>query len=227
MFPIHRASALPLFLLLCCFTTPILGAPPEPIAILTLANLAHLDEADAFPGLSVYEGEQLQTEAGGRIALRSGSASLGLAEKTVATLVRIAGGMHADLDAGTIRFSCGERQVVEVHAEEALIRSQNAKPTDGAVTILSPKLLQIDARRGNLDFSYRQTFRTLPEGQIYRIDLDAPDRSESEASVGAQPGGLARQVTYYILATGAGGATGWLTYQAVHSGNTPISPAKP
>jgi len=227
MLPLRRASALFLSFLLCFVALPVSGAPPQPIGILTLASQAYLNESDAFPGLSVYEGEQLLTAAGGRIALRSGKASLALAERTEAALVRISDGMHADLDAGTLRFSCDESQIVEVQAAGAMIRPQRGKPADAGVSILGPKILQIDARRGNLEFSYGQTFRDLPEGQTYRIDLDAPDRSESEAGTGAQPGGLARQVTYYILAAGAGGATGWLTYQAVHSGNTPISPAKP
>lgn len=201
---IRRASALILSLLLCCLVLPVSAAPPQPIAILTLANQAHLDEADAFAGLPVYEGEQLQTEAGGRIALRSGKASPTLAERTEAALVRIFYGTHADLSAGALRFSSDETQIVEVHAEGAMIRSKHGKATDASVTILGPKILQIDARRGDLEFSYGLTFRSLSEAQTYRIDLDVPDKSESEADSSAQSGGLARQVAYYILAAGAG-----------------------
>lgn len=93
---------------------------------------------------------------------------MGLLGNSEVVLVRISDGVHADLSAGTLRFSTIASQVIEVHAEDAIIRSSN-EPTDATVSIVQPKVLQIDARRGNLAFSYRSEFRRLLEGQIYRI----------------------------------------------------------
>jgi hypothetical protein len=51
-----------------------------------------------------------------------------------------------------------------VHAEEALVRPETNQPTQGLVTILAPKVLQVTAQHGGLNFSDRQEFRNLPEG---------------------------------------------------------------
>jgi hypothetical protein len=97
-----------------------------------------------------------------------------------------------------------------------------------AVLILQPKVLEIQARRGSLNFTHRQEFRTLPEGQTYRIYLDSPERSEAEPAGGASAGGSSgSKVTYYIVGAGAASAIAWVTYNAIHSGNQPISPTKP
>ncbi|HVM75918.1 MAG TPA: hypothetical protein VMT75_09770 [Candidatus Saccharimonadales bacterium] len=206
---------------------PVGSAPPEPIAILTQASGAHLDDQPASAGLSVFEGERLQTDAGGRAALRFGQSSLALIGSSEAALVRVSNGVHVDLSSGAVRFSANELQMVEVHAEDATIGSQIGRATDATVGILQPKVLQIDARRGDLSFTYRQEFRVLPEGQVYRIYLDTPDRSETGASIGVQVG-AGSKVAYYILGAGAAGAgISWMTYGAIHSGNQPISPAKP
>jgi len=218
------ATALLVVLSGCAF--PVSATPPQPIAILTQASGAHLDEAAASPGLSVFEGERLQTDAGGKASLRFGDSSLALVGNSDATLMRIAAGVHVDLSSGTLRFFAAEAQVVEVHAEGAMIRSQTGQSTDATVSIVQPKVLQIDAHRGSLNFIYRQEFRMLPAGQIYRIYLDSPEGPETETSPGAQIGGAASKVTY-ILGAGAAGAIAWATYSAIHAGNAPISPAKP
>jgi hypothetical protein len=127
-------------------------------------------------------------------------------------LVRISRGVHVDLSSGTVRFFASKSDIFEVHAEEAMIRSQDGQAADATISILQPKLLEIQARRGSLNFTHRQGFRTLPEGQTYRIYLDSPERT------GAEPAGGAS----------AGGSSGnKVTYHAIHSGNQPISPAQP
>jgi len=201
------------------------GHPP--LGILTEANRAHLDDADAFPGLSVFEGEHLSTEPEGRLALRAGRSTLALSGNTEVTLHPIGGGLHVDLSAGSLFFSAAENEAVEVHAEEALIRPESSQPTQATVTILSAKVLQIAARRGALNFNYRQEFRVLPEGETYRIYLDTPTAPGSAAEVVAAKGGGASKVTYFIVGAGIGGLTAWGIHAATSSGNGPISPAVP
>ena len=221
------ASAVAVSICVCFCSMPASSTPPQPIAILTQASGARLAESEASPGLSVYEGERLQTDAGGRASLRFGDSSLTLLGNSDATLMHIAAGVHVDLSSGTLRFSAAEAQVVEVHADEAMIRSQNGQSTDATLTMVQPRVPQIDARRGSLNFTYHQEFRLLPAGQIYRIYLDSPDGPETETSPGAQIAGGGSKVTYYIVGAGAAGAIVWATYYAIHSGNAPISPAIP
>lgn len=217
-----------LVILLCACILPVAGSPPQPIGILTQASGAYLDQQGASAGISVFEGECLQTEAGGRASLRFGNSSLALIENSEAMLMRISNGVHIDLSAGTLRFVANSSQVVEIHAEDATIRSQNGQATDATVSIFQPKALQIDARRGGLNFACRQEYRLLPEGQVYRIYLDSPERSEADSTGGVGTGnGVGSKVTYYIVGAAGTGAIAWATYEAIHSGNQPISPAKP
>lgn len=209
------------------FTATDSGAATEPVAILTQASGVHLDDQAASPGLSVFEGERVQTDSGGRASLRFGSSSLALLGSSEATLTRVSRGVHIDLSSGTVRFAANETQIVEVHAEDATIRSQDGRVSDATITILQPKVLQIEARRGSLDFTYRREFRMLPEGQVYRIYLDTPDRPDSEASAGGQIGAAGSKVAYYIVGAGAAGGIAWVTYAAIHGGNPPLSPTKP
>jgi hypothetical protein len=202
-------------------------AAPSPIGILTQANHAHVDEAVAFPGISVFEGEHLSTEAEGRLGVRVGHSTLTLGGNTDVALIRIDSGVHVDMSAGSLHFSGAENEVMEVHVAEALLRPESNQPTQALVTILAPKVLQITARHGGLNFTYRQEFQNLPEGETYRIYLDAPAEPQSAAGTGTQKAGNARKVAYYIVGAGLGGVAAWGIHEAVASGNAPISPVKP
>ncbi len=212
---------------LAAFAVPPGRAAHPPVGILTVANHAHLDEAAAFPGLSVFEGELLSTEAEGRLGVRVGHSTLALAGNTEVTLYPISGGMHVDMSAGSLYFSGAENEAIEVHVAEALLRPESNQPTQAVITILAPKVLQVTARHGGLNFTYRQEFRNLPEGETYRIYLDAPAEAQVAAGIGSQKAGVAGKVAYFIMGAGAGGVTGWGLHAAGTSGNGPISPAKP
>ncbi len=114
---------------LAAYTVPPAWTTPPFVGILTLANHAHVDEAAASPGLSVFEGEQLSTEPGGLMTVRAGRSTPALGSSTQAAPVPISGGMHIDLMVGAIYFSATENEVVGVHAEEALLRPEENEPT--------------------------------------------------------------------------------------------------
>jgi hypothetical protein len=110
--------------------------------------------------------------------VRAGHSTITLAAKTELTLIPIGGGVHVDMDAGSLYFSAAENELVEVHAQEALLRPEAAQPTQARITILAPKVVQISAVHGGLNFSYREEFRNLPEGQTHRTYLDAGDEPQ-------------------------------------------------
>ena len=108
--------------------------------------------------------------------------------------MRFSSAIHVDLAAGTVRFSADESPMIEVHAEDATIRTKNNQATDAAVTILQPKVLQIDARRGSLNFSLigKNSACCLKDKSTAfiwtrRIDLTTkPQRVARQASRGAR-----------------------------------------
>jgi hypothetical protein len=206
------------------FPAPPICASQPPLGILTLATHAKLDESAAFPGLSVYDGERLSTEAGGRLSLRAGHSEITLGEKTEIELIRLdGGGVHVDMEAGSIQFSSPEKGIIEVHTADAIVRPAGDQPTQAAIALLSPKALQITAEHGTLHFSYRDEERNLPEGQTYRVYLDTDDPQPMPAG-GAQTAGSTSKLTYFIVGaetSGAAGVAAWGVDHALHSSNPP------
>jgi hypothetical protein len=211
-----------------CFYPLLCGAgAKEPLGILTQAYAAYLNEAAASPGLSVFDGEDVSTESGGRLSVRVGPATVLLAGSSSATLHGIDLGAHVDLHAGTVAFLSPENGIVEVHAEEAFLRPEKNQLTQAEVTILRAKVLQVRVRRGDLAFRYREEFQVLPEGETYRIYLDPPAEPQNTAITGAQKSSRLLKVSYFLVGAAGGGLTAWGSNEFVHSGALPVSPAKP
>ena len=227
MFSLRSALALLLGVSLCLCPSFCGAGSKTPLGILTQAYDAHLNEAAAFPGLSVFEGEDISTEAEGRLGVRVGRTTVVLAGSSGATLHGIDGGTHVDLTAGTISFSSTENGIVEIHAEEAFLRPEKNQLTQAEVTILAPGVLQIRARRGDLAFRYREEFQVLPKGATYRIYLDSPAEPQGTAISGEQKSHRLRKVSYFVVGTAGGGLTAWGALEFTHSGTGIESPAKP
>lgn len=174
MFRPRCALALLLGVSLCLCPSFCGAGSKAPLGVLTLAYDAPLNEAAAFPGLSVFEGEEVSTKPEGRLGVRVGRTTVLLAGSSGATLHGIDSGAHVDLTAGKVSFSSPESGIVEIHAEEAFLRPEEDQLTQAEVTIVAPGVLQIRARRGDLAFRYREEFQVLPEGATYRVYLDSP-----------------------------------------------------
>jgi len=229
MFSLHLCRVTAVVSFFVSLALPLRTAQP-PIGVLTFATHAKLDKATAFAGLSVFDGERLSTEMPGTLGLRAGKSQVTLGEKTEIELIRMdAGGVHIDLEAGSVHFSSAENELIEVHTGEATIRPASAQPTRASLTLLGPKVLEINAERGDLAFSYRDEHRNLPAGQTYRVYLDA-DAPQPTPAGGAQTAPASGKLTYFIVGAAAGGAAGgmaWGIDHALHSSNPPISPMKP
>ena len=206
----------------------LLGAPgaTPALGILTQAYQAHVDEALAFPGLSVFDGEELSTEQQGRISVRVGHSLLSLAGNTSATVFHITGGVHVDLTAGSLHFNGASGEVAEMHVGDALLRTVSKLAAQARITILAPNVLQVTAQKGGVNFSYREEFRYLPEGQTYRINLDAPAEPQVDAVSNARRG-ITGKVAYFIMGGAVGGGAVWGIHEGVAAGNPPISPSRP
>jgi hypothetical protein len=227
MFRLPRPLAFILSASLCLYPSLCGAGFKAPLGILTQAYDAHLNEAAAFPGLSVFEGEDVSTGPEGRLVARVGLATVALTGSSDATLHGIDGGAHVDLTAGTVSFSSPGNGIVEIHAEEAFLRPERNQMTQAEVTIIAPSVLQIRARRGDLAFRYREEFQVLPEGAMYRIYLDSPAEPKGGADSDAQKSQRLRKVSYFVVGTAGAGLTAWGIYEFIHSGGSPESPPKP
>jgi hypothetical protein len=230
MFVLRGVLALSLVVSLCAYNLP-LYAGGKPLGILTLAYGAHLNASDAFAGLSVFDGESLSTDAEGKLSARIGGSVITLIEQSAATLQRSGDGAHIDLDTGSVYVWSAESNPLEVHAEGALLRPHGGHHVQAQVLIFAPKVLQITTRQGSVDFLYGKEFRTLPEGQTYRIYLESENdpRTGTDAADDTQKAGLSTgtKVAYFILAGVGAGLAAWGIHDLIQSHNGVESPAKP
>lgn len=175
---------------------PAVAANPS-IGVLTLATHAHLEGAVAFPGLSVFEGERLSTEAEGRLGIRAGHSVLTLGEQTEVWLNPLNGGLHVDMSQGSLHFASADHERVEIHVAEAIVSPTNTQASQGSVTLLGPKILQITAERGDLNSSFQGEFRTLrlrygrdrPIVFVLMVRAEAHPMAPRPARWPRQPGG--------------------------------------
>ena len=230
MHVLRGVLALSLGVSLFAYKLPVY-AGGKPLGILTLAYGAHLNASDAFAGLSVFDGERVSTDAGGKLGVRIGASVITLVERSAATLQRAGDGVHMDLDAGSVFVWSAESSPLEVHVEGALLRPHGSHQMQAQVLMFAPKILQISTRQGGVDFSYGKEFRVLPEGQTYRIYLESEDdpRSAADAGDGTQKAGMSTgsKVAYFILGGVGAGLAAWGIHDLIQSNNGVESPAKP
>lgn len=156
-----------------------------PLGTLTQAFGARFNSATASTGATVYDGDDLSTDAEGALQFRGPAALIYLPGASGVTLRRLATGTRAHLRTGTVVFSTSKAADIEILADEALIRPAADAPTIAQVTIIGPKELQIYARRSALQFSYCEESARIPEGAFYRILLDPPEAPRGPKSQGS------------------------------------------
>jgi hypothetical protein len=98
----------------------------------------------------VFEGESISTEVEGKLGVPIGSAVLALSGNSSATLHRISGGTHVDLESGRLYFSSPANSSVAVHAIDALLRAAKNQTTQARVPSYTQQMLQVSAIRGDL-----------------------------------------------------------------------------
>lgn len=142
-------------------TVPGWAADPAIIlGVVTHSDGGHIGETDLSEGTTIYDGDCLSTEEDGKLAVHTRTANLQLEAESNGTVRQASGGgTAAELNAGTLVFSAARAAGVEIHADGALIQPAADGPTVAHVCMVGPKELGIYARRGDLEFSYREQAR--------------------------------------------------------------------
>jgi hypothetical protein len=209
---------------------PVWGATPNvaPLGTVIAAEHAHVGDANAGVGTTVYGGDKLSTELQGSVQLRAGAARLLLMSSSSAVVNDSDGAPSAKLLLGTATFSTGNARAFTLFASTAAIRPQTDSPTIGQVTRLDDKELLVTARRGGLVVTVEDETQVVKEGESYRVLLDpAPQEPAGAGSQGPANGSgngplRAGRSRFLILATVLiGVGTGIAIYEAVESPNRP------
>jgi hypothetical protein len=211
---------------------PVWGAGTPtvaPLGTVIAADHAHVGQASADVGTTVYGGDRLSTDQEGSVQLRAGAARLLLKSSSAAIVNDSEGSPSAKLVLGTATFSTGNAHAFTLFAATAAIRAQSDAPTIGQVTYVSEKELLVTARRGPLTVTVDTETQVVNEGQSYRVLLDPNEAAAAQEPAGAGAGGRggggplkAGRSRFLIVATALIGAgTGVAIYEALESPERP------
>jgi hypothetical protein len=203
-------------------TIPVWGAPTAALGTVIAAEGAHVGEAKAEVGTTVYGGDSISTELQGSVQLRAGKARLLLLSSSSAVVSDTQGAPAAKLLSGAATFSTGNAHAFTLFASAAAIRPQTDAPTIGRVSYIGPKELLVHATRGSLVVTVDTDTQIIPEGSSYRVLVDQPEEmAQGPAGAGSgnegwpgshhEPRKAGRNRFLYV----AGGLTAVATYLAV------------
>jgi hypothetical protein len=182
------------------------------------AERAHVGEAAASAGSTIYDGDRLSTEAGGVLRITGLAVTLQLNAQSTLLFRQPAspeGSIVAELSSGTLVFSVARAGNIAVVADDALIRRVADASTIAQIRVVNPKELRIYAQRGALELSYHGESEVIPEGAAYRVLLDPSEKdlgvtSESE-DAGEKPAKLRPKFLLFAIGVAAGVAIPMLT----------------
>jgi hypothetical protein len=176
--------------------------------LVTHADRAHVGEAAASVGSTVYDGDRLSTEDGGGLRVTATGVTLQLEARSELVLNRsagVGGSVIGELASGTLVISSRPTSTVLIVARGASIRPAGNAPTIAHVRVVNSKELRISAQRGAVEFSYYGESVVIPEGKAYRVLLD-PSEKETAAAFGAEHDNKApprrRRPTFLFVAVG-------------------------
>lgn len=206
------------------------GASPAKIASLGLimhAERAHVGEATASAGSTIFEGDRLSTEPDGLLRIAIPALTLQLGGQSALVLGRAVDpeGIVAELASGTLLFSATPTGSIVIAANEALVRPAGNVATVAHVRMVNPKELRIYAQRGTLEFSYRGESETIQEGKPCRVILD-PTETEV-AALGSDPAikpSATHHPTFILVAIAAAAGVAIAIPMMMHSDESPDRP---
>jgi hypothetical protein len=156
--------------------------------MVTHAQRAHVGEAAASVGSTIYEGDRLSTVVGGALRVTRPGLTLHLEAQTSLTIRRSVdptGYIFAELASGTLVFFAAPSADFVVFEAGASVRPVGKTSTIAHVGVVSTKQLLIFVQRGSVEFSYHGDSEVISEGQRYRVDLD-PSEKEIDATRGSE-----------------------------------------
>jgi hypothetical protein len=151
---------------------PAVAAASKPLGIVVAADHAHLDNASAAPGASVYSDDALVTDQGGSLRLSVGASQIYLLSLSSASLEPRNEKVQARVDRGTMGFSTDRPNQLEVNTPVGVLRGADANPIFGQVSILTPAKLRISSYKGTLIVKQPSgEEKTIAEGETYEATL--------------------------------------------------------
>lgn len=194
------------------------GLPP--LAVIALADHAHVGNANASSGTTVYPGDLVDTAPGGELRLVVGTGQVYLLSESAAKLERQGSVLHASVVRGTVGFSGLPEQQLVMDTPEGAVHAGNGQPAYGQVTITGPKDIVVSAYTGSLVVERGDQRLVVNPGQAYYVSLVA-DPEPPQRKAGVVPA-LNEHLVWRLVIIGAAAGIGYWLWQ--HYSESPSDP---
>lgn len=217
--------------LVAVLTGTLINAPAQassstkPLGTITQAQSTWIDQSVAAVGTTVYPGDTLKTDDNGSLRMRSGLAQLYMMSASEARLEDAGKGIRAALLKGTVGFSSGPSDNVELDALDVVIRSLDGKPAHGRVSIVGANQLVVTSFSGPFEVSYGGDTHAIADGSSYRLTLADDDKQPSDQGNGTQAVRNRKKILLIVLISAgvvAAGLISWAVYNQLTE--SPSSP---
>jgi hypothetical protein len=186
-------------------TFPGFGANEKPLGLVVQAESAQVSNAKVAIGTTVYPGDKIETDAGGKLRLRMGTTQLYLLASS------------SEVSRGTVGFSSNGADQLELEVPQGVIRASNEQPAYGQVTIVNSQEIIVSAFHGSLILDNAGELHTIPEGKSYRVTMDlepaetpAPAAAAYRDNADNTPAKRRRKkLALVLLFAGAGALASW------------------
>jgi hypothetical protein len=165
---IHLLSGLALFVV--AVSGMPAAAQTAPLGLVEKTTQAHIGDAAALEGSSVYSGDYLSTSDNGSMLVRVGDLSLELQNSSAAHIYRAPYGAVLELNHGTVLYTTpGGRQNLIIVASDVRVTPAVSNSDFGRVTIDDPCNVTVESKRGEADVKVGSETRTVEQGKAYRV----------------------------------------------------------
>jgi hypothetical protein len=224
---LHSRGKAVLAVLICAalISAPLYAGsePASALGRILQAERARLGPSAAVSGATLFDGDRLETGAGGSLRAMLNSSQVFLLADSSASVRRSGDGASVALDRGTAKFSSGSPASFELIADSAQIRARAAKPTTGQVTLLAANEFVVSCEKGELEITVGDDMRTVAAGSSYRAvigDLDQDSPQTPQGTSGRRhdtisPGNR-KHLLVWILIGAAVGGTVYGVWRALH-----------
>jgi hypothetical protein len=187
------------------------GSKLEAVGVIVEANHASLSGHSASEGTTIFDGDQMSTEAEGSLDLQIGQAVFHLADRSSAVMHDI---LHDSASNSVRQFDVellSGAAVLSVTAANSGgiaacgARIQPIPQTRGIVRvqIAGPHELVIYAKRGAAQISYRGETENIEEGKTYRVRLSADDEGGQGGAITKSSGHSSKLLLVVAVVVGA------------------------
>jgi hypothetical protein len=196
------------------------SSPSVPLGVVVAADNANVGAGVSTTGVTIYDGDRLETPANSSLRVRLGSGQMVLRQNTVALVHAFPKGFSANLNAGTVVVASPEGQTFQLIADGATVRPANSQATSGQISMISPTELILTGTRGTLEVTMGDEVKTVEAGSSYRLEVESED-SGSDPSSPQSPHPTARNRFIWIAIPVIAAATGIIIWRALVSPTAP------